>query len=397
MTTPPSYTEGAAGGPTSAITDSVLYNTAAGGSDYEIHGPFLFGWGRITRADFNPNDGTYSGYPNNLFVANKSRVDTQYNGNMPFWVGFESDAPEWEFYVKGTGGQFQLLVDEEDGNGWQTALAWQDGPPSDGSLRYCLVSFGSRAHRRYVLRLSNSIFGGINVGPTDTIVPLTSMRGLRAIVFGDSFTEGVNLSSSLQNYVYYMGEYLGWDPLASGSGGTGYVNDGGGTKRKLFDRLEDDLFGLVQPPEFILVTMGLNDSQSVYYADLATECDRSFTKMREAGVPILVSGPLYTASPPAGLAEASSIIQARALAAGLPFADQVNDVLYGKRGNVIRAGSSTAPFRGNGNVNNPTGNGNADYTRGPADGTHPSKYGQKALGRWFGGAVMTYIEHGELF
>ncbi|GAA4048323.1 SGNH/GDSL hydrolase family protein [Parerythrobacter jejuensis] len=114
------------------------------------------------------------------------------------------------------------------------------------------LDFGMLARRRIDLISWGMGFAGIFTDPTDSVFAAT-LRGPRAIIFGDSFT-----TPAPTNWATWFGHAMGWDDVwPSGVGGTGFVNDGNGNAVSLPDRVATDI--VPYNPDLVFLHAGLND------------------------------------------------------------------------------------------------------------------------------------------
>ena len=88
--------------------------------------------------------------------------------------------------------------------------------------------------------------------PTDL-----SDAGTRAVIFGDSWTEGFSATPHTAGYAYLLGNHFDWAYTVSGAQGTGYSNPGAlgvGTYSERFDE-----FPIDSAVELLIIQGGLND------------------------------------------------------------------------------------------------------------------------------------------
>jgi lysophospholipase L1-like esterase len=341
MASPPTITAGSAGGST-VISDEVavakddaafryLGNTAGVGASF-------------------PQTLYYA--PDNIYYL--ASINTIF-ATGPWAVEFMFDGSEFEWKTTGNAGKYRLIVDDE-----LVTAAAQSGPSATGSEYLIHVAFASRAVRKIRLELtSNSRFGGLNVGPNDTVwTPFTPALPT-AVMLGDSFTEGTGADSTLDCLALQLGHYLGWNVHASGLGATGYLNPGSGSKVKFADRLTKDVYN--RNPDIVFIAGGINDHASYTEAAIQAEALSVFNAIR-TNLPharIYTMGPFWSnGSPTSSVTDARDAIEAAAASAGVQFIDNIDEEW----------------ITGSGRVGSTTGSGNADYYTG-TDNTHPSQAG----------------------
>ena len=192
-------------------------------------------------------------YPDYMFVRSSS-VTTTNTFSSPMTIEFEFDGPIFEFYMKGLTGQaFRLRVD-----GKLATLAPNTAIPTDGGLYLIKVDLSTRANRRIQIELSGGYFGGLRIGPNDTVWPLSQKRGIRCVILGDSYTEGTGSTAAVSGYWKTFADLMNWtDVVNSGVGSTGYLATSGG-RVKFRDRLNADI--LAYTPDVVIVAGGHNDT-----------------------------------------------------------------------------------------------------------------------------------------
>jgi len=315
-------------------------------------------------------------FPDNGFVKNTAVTTTSANGNLV--VEFIHFGSAFELYEKGQNGKYRLAIDEGDGYKYVAADA-QSMAPSDGGVYNRLINFGSVKSRGIRIEISNSFFGGVRIGPNDTIYPPAVPPRPRAIFVGDSFTEGGSSGAAMSHSYSAVASYLlGWDGWNSGVGGTGYVNNGPAGRVKFQDRIQHDV--LQYQPDVVVIAGGINDEgspveQTQAAADLLYSTIRSSLPNTEL---IVISN----FSPVGGVSQIRGQIRdalrETARKYGAPFIDTLGGASYDWNGNQISPPSGSW-ITGSGNVGNPQASGNASVFT-SADGTHPSPAGHRYLG-----------------
>jgi hypothetical protein len=312
---PPVYTRGTAGGAT-AISGGVL--TAASQADS------FTDMGAISNADAN---GYYLSNNNAQSVTGSSETN-------PWAREWYSDAPQLEVRLKGGGGPYRLAYN--DGTGWAYATSAALADPGGSSTYldlYDFTSVGGSKQRHFRLEMSGPFkFGGVYTGPT---YALQRAAHDDAILFmGDSFTEPTfsdNTSPVLsghESYAMLLGRALGYRNVwLSGSGGTGYLNPGTGTRFKFRDRVVADLIN--KNPQRWIIAGGLNDanregSTPSYTAQMVHDEAVLLFNQIKAALPYSEGGvmsPFCSASPSVSLLAHRDALRTAATECGLPFYD----------------------------------------------------------------------------
>jgi lysophospholipase L1-like esterase len=206
------------------------------------------------------------------------------------WI--RTSAPKISFLVLGQTLPYRFLVD-----GYYVDKAGTLTSATSGAT-FLTLDFGSSASRDIGLELQRveAIFG-IFIAPSDVVIPLP-LRPMKCIVLGDSITAGAGTTVSVADGVWpQTAERLGFDYYrASGVGGTGYVNDAGGTLYNLPERIIPD--AVTPGADLFIIAMGLNDKTSPpdQITANAQSCVNSLRSAHPACVIILV-GPYDAAAP----------------------------------------------------------------------------------------------------
>lgn len=169
-----------------------------------------------------------------------------------YCVEFFFDGATIELIFKGVAGPGFLRV-RVDG---QLVSATATTLGVAGNDQLLPLTFASRAVRRITVEATIAPWGGVNVGPNDTIWK-SETRGPRVIVIGDSITNGTGAAAGgVTAWPRKFSQAMGWqDCWASGIGGTGYLNPGAFVKFR--DRIVSDC--LAWAPDIIVVAGGIND------------------------------------------------------------------------------------------------------------------------------------------
>lgn len=226
-----------------------------------------------------------------------------------------------------------------------------------GSMARLPISFTAARDRiiKVVGDRSHSYIAGFNIEAGQSLFfPASMPKGARTIFAGDSFIEGEGAVAepTIVNWVSWA---LGWeDSWNSGSGSTGYVNDG--TRQSLIDRYVNDIVN--RAPDRVIIAMGFNDtSQPLGTVVSAAETIWDAILAANAYVDLIVVGPWpnsggSTTITPA-LADLDGALAAEAAARSLPYISPIGDGLT--------------------------------FTR--SDATHPDPAGHKKIGMYLAGRI----------
>lgn len=181
-----------------------------------------------------------------------------------------------EFGFRGLGGYLLCQVNDE----FITLTPRQVNATGEEWFYY--IPFGSVALRRIDLWAVTCPFSGVYTAATDTVFP-APQRGPKAVIIGDSFTEGaVATVAGLTDYAATLGIALGWDNvIASGVGSTGYLA-APAPKVKYRDRISTDVIAL--NPQVVFITGGYNDIGGSTASQIQTEAGLLIAALK-AGLP----------------------------------------------------------------------------------------------------------------
>ena len=260
-----------------------------------------------------------------------------------------------DLQILGQGAPAQVYINDEA----TVADVADIQPPADGNFYRIVIDFGSIGFRKIGFRTGNWFFGA-TVSITDTLTA-TSKAGVgRMVAIGDSFTEGTGAEVEYLGFPGLLRIPLGLDIWISGSGGTGYLNEGPFGRVNFRGRIEEDC--LQYNPDYVMIAGGINDG-SYPVADIVAEAELLYDQILAAlpGVTLIVISPFWPHGPPP-----SNITD---LAAALK--DPVES-----RGGIYIDFIAPPLVTGTGNAGAPTGDGNADYIT-SADNTHPTPLGHE--------------------
>lgn len=358
----------------SAVTAPVLFGTSAAATLAKNSAASPIAQRTFTRQD-SPNL-RYIGlmgqagpnFPLDQMTANRA-VNYGFTKNSnQYFVEFRTDAAVFEVAYHGNGSNSANRV-RIDGK-YVTFSSIE--APNDGDIYVTRVTLPDRQLRTIRLEATAMNFYGINLAATDVLQAPPTSDPVRAVILGDSITEGTSGVPGVNPFEVYASQSarkLGWEAYyQSGVGSTGYLAAPGG-KLKLRDRLATDVFPF--NPEVIVIAAGFNDP----IAGIGDEAAALFNDIqaRLPNTQVFVVGP-WGPGGYSGQAPKAAAIQA---------------ALSG-RPNFFYIDNSTWQT-GNGNVNAPNGSGNGDQYVGP-DGVHPTQAGHSYLADRLTAAVTAVVQ-----
>ena len=309
-----------------------------------------------------------AGYYQNATLPDSSGIQN------PFAVEFMHDGQyvEWSAKDAGTSAYYRIMVDGQ----YVTAAPQAGRNAADGANYRVKISFASRAIRRIRIELAYMPFGGLDVGPNDTVwLPPAPRR--RAMILSDSYGVGSGSAGYVDTFWQPMAQILGWDdPWPNAENSTGYLNPGGGGKETFGTRLAATV--VPYSPDVLVVWGGMNDTTTVNAAYTTSALGAACTALYDAIATSLPNCLLYVVGVPQPSASVPAA-QSAANAAIITAASAHSKV----RGVVDPTGWIT----GTGKVGSTTGTGNADlYTA--SDGVHPSPAGHAYLASRIAAALI---------
>jgi lysophospholipase L1-like esterase len=233
-------------------------------------------------------------------------------------VEFFFDGTTVDLIFKGIGGPGQLRI-RVDG---QLVSATPISLGVTGGDQIVPITFATRQPRRISVEATVAPWGGVNVGPNDTVWK-SDTRGPRCIVIGDSFVNGTGAAGAgCTAFVRRFSQAMGWpDTWASGIGGTGILNPGSFVKFR--DRIATDC--TAWNPDVVVIVGSVNDT-SFSAAQVQAESALLFQQIRAAlpSVLLIVTAPTWkqgVSSYNNALLQIRDGIKTAALAAGGYFVD----------------------------------------------------------------------------
>lgn len=150
--------------------------------------------------------------------------------------------------------------------------------------------------------------------------------GTKAVIYGDSWTEGYGAKPQSSGYAYVTGAKLGWDTTVLGSGGTGYVNPGPGNKGTFSQRMT--AVDVDESTQIVILQGSINDLQvglDTYGDAVKATLDQAKVKFPNAQVVILGPAPA-TLPPPAKLHIIDNSLRAIAKERNLPYISPLSEI-----------------------------------------------------------------------
>lgn len=282
---------------------TVLFAATSGGvatALYDVRG----GWAGINSSYIIPLGVTKN--PSQTTAGGSSSVANQSSQRVAF---YSTAATVIVRLIAGQGANVRVLID-----GQYTSLTGY-AFTANGAVNYLTLPFASRAPQGRLIELevaagntqggSNSVmqFGGVYQAQNEQI--WAPSKGLRLIVAGDSYTNGVGAAINGDGLVAVAKDYLGIDDLwPSGLGGSGWIVRPSGTESALRDRLFD-ITG--NSPDLAVIMMGANEANlegstfnGITVSTLTTQAEvtAQLLAIRAAlpNLPIIVTGPWRFAS-----------------------------------------------------------------------------------------------------
>jgi lysophospholipase L1-like esterase len=347
MTAPPTVTKGASGG-ASTIASSVLVQSVTA-ANWSVRG----GSSATKSVRFGGTPTYYDNHP----------VTSTLDQNTPWLHDTMFYGQKFEVQIAATSAAGWLQVWVNDQPIAATVISQTD---NDGTGYKYLVDFGTADTRRITIGIGGIAFGGIYIGPTDSVWPVAKPRRTRALFLGDSFTAGSNTTKTAYAYPFVVGQELGWDDIwFSGESGTGYLAAGSGGGRTTFrGRVSTDIAPYA--PDVVVVYGGTNDTGSTP-ANVQAEAQLLYAAILAAlpNVDLYVVGVQY----PSGAADATRDAIDAALQAAVTATPGVKGYI-----------SAKTWFTGTGRVGATTGSGNSDIFT-SSDALHPTDAGHGYIGR----------------
>lgn len=281
---------------------------------------------------------------------------------------FVADAAKVTVRLNANGGRFRFIVNGQ-------FLDLTGIIPGGNGNRYVSLTFAGRSRNEIVVEASQvGGFVGVYVGATEKIMQ-SAAPVFRSVSLGDSWNQGAAATGYYDGIDVVMADHLGWSShMNSGSGGTGWVANGGGTIYNFLDRINNGDLGLNGTPDIVTLQGSINDKNSAAAAVTANAL-AGLQKTRELypAIPILMYG-VWPASGGAGGTLSIAANEQAISDAVTAFGDRLTAFI------PINGAYGGAPLSGTGFVGSTTGTGNADVVM--ADASHLNTVGTLIMGRW---------------
>lgn len=304
------------------------------------------------RIDGAPNYSVSGAFINNIL----------YDEYQSFSIRYYTDAIYHEVsYQASASPSFRMWVDGRRVTADFTSLTNGGG----GTYRM-RVTFADRRFREVKIESASMFFSVITVGPTDTVYKPSRPATVAAFI-GDSITQG----NQSDNWAGICARQLGWDPIITGSQGTGYLATSG-SHLAFSSRLTATV--LNGTPDVVVFAGGINDPELGLQA--AATSLFATTKAALPNSLLVAIGPWApsTASATSQAAKGTAIRTAVAATRGMIYIDNL-----------------TSPWiTGSGNTGSLQNDGNADLYI-SADGTHPNQQGSIYLGTQVANAIYAAL------
>lgn len=277
---------------------------------------------------------------------------------------FVTDAPVLAIGVSYAPTAANIIIDGRRlfPGGWQGVSG---GNPSHFVLDFTAAG-GRRSRTITIEDYGNICFAGVWTDAASTLTAPVIATPIRVAVFGSSIECGGNgfpLRADL-GWPTQIGKLLGWHDVRNlGLGGTGYINNQGGSSRNYGEHIAD---ATAIAPDLVIVGGPIND-ETQPPATLQAAAATFLGQLRSAlpNAPIVALGTFPAASGPSTQAiDAENAIAAAVSGLGDPRIFFV----------PLCTAAGGSFITGTGNVGSPTGSGNADLYISD-DGTHPDQPG----------------------
>lgn len=273
-------------------------------------------------------------FPDTTLFQPVSRYDYSW-GSPPFYsVAFGTDAATFEFMFKyiSSATLYRLTVDGRK----VTDLMTSTGASAVGSRHVLKFAFGTSAPRNIRLDFYTLPFGGVFVGPNDSVwkVPF---KNDRVVALGDSFTAGSaqNTAAGAGTWFHRWARLLGYEDIWNSSiGGTGYVADNTGASVNFGARVKADVVNV--SPDRVIVWGGYNDT-SLSQTLIDANARSLFAQLQSGTDAYIVAVGAATSNGTAvstQLATAATL-QKACLDYKIPFIDPITGSVFDKDGNLI--------------------------------------------------------------
>jgi lysophospholipase L1-like esterase len=277
---------------------------------------------------------TGTAFPDTVLWQPTSRYGNSYGSPSAWAVEFIHTGQTFEYLFKhAAASMYRIKIDGKR----LTDLTQPTNGTTVGSRHLLKFDFGSVGTRRIQITSSVMPFGGIYIGPTDTLAAPPAPNA-RMICMGDSITGGSaqNTGVGAGTWPWRLGPYLGVDdPWNSGVGASGYVAPG--TSVTFGTRAQRDV--IQYNPKVVIVWGGYNDNL-LAQADISAAASSLYDALR-TGLP---TAELYVigcwspyATAPAPVVNTDETLRREAASAGLPFISPVTGNVYDTAGNRIAA------------------------------------------------------------
>jgi lysophospholipase L1-like esterase len=281
------------------------------------------------------------------------------------------------FKVGATTSGYRFLVDGK----YVSTAGFVLGTTSGSTAQYILLDFGSRAIRNITLEGQGTCgIGGAYVEATGKLWPAASNDWVYATMLGDSYVYGSAATALGDGVSPTLGDWLGMQMHASGSGGTGWATTGSAYRFDQRIANGDIAIGGVTP-DVIFFMASVNDRT----LSTATVTTNALAGLRSAraqypNTPIVVfgcAGASYVTTVTANEAAVQSAVTqfGDPLCAFVPFSTDTNG----------------AWVTGTGTVAAPANNGNSDWVT-SSDGTHPTDEGCGYIGRRYAQGALAALQ-----
>lgn len=342
-------------------------------------GIWTVGGGKPLYVSYHASGNLYA-FPSAYIAATGGTVGLNTGANNSCWrVSARAVSRYFAAKLRPTTVPYRVLVDGRYVSTAGTTL----GTTSGSTPQYLLLDFGSRATRVVTIEGQAACgFGGAFVEATGKLWPDDRADTVRASFIGDSYVYGSAATALGDGIAPVLGDWLGAVMQASGSGGTGWVADAGGTAYRFDERIANGDIALGgTAPDILFLMASVNDRTS----SAATVTANALAGLGAAralypDTPIVVFGC-------AGASYVANVLanEAAVQAAVTQFADPLCAFV------PVSTDAAGAWVSGSGKAGSTAGDGISDWAT-ASDGTHPTDEGAAMLGRRYAMAALAALE-----
>lgn len=289
---------------------------------------------------------------------------------------FVTDAVDLVLRIEGSP-EFKILVDDAYLN---------NGAAYTRESNRTRLTFTTKKTRKITVEKFYSGIGmrGVELMPTDYIAA-PAVKALSRVAFvADSFGVPVGVADRQHSWPALLTKFFGFqDVMVNAHGGTGFINNGNGTKYNFLERIQDLI---AYKPDIVFISPSINDSfySSVNGNNTLVSAVSTYLQALKTALPyavIIVIGVPAVANYETDPARDQPIIVEQDVISGITSSG-VRNVHF-----IPVQTAVNPPVFGTGDVGTPTGDGNADFYR-QAGGSHYTDAGQVHFATFLASKIM---------